>query len=126
MTGKPHPGDKIVRWEIGDSPMWLNFADPTILNIHRDPSKPWPKEYVVVPEDYDQNKWIYLAITSKRFDKEIQKEKKFITLAHPVSGSSQGEFHTRSKILRTHQLMIFSDPPSRTRLCYTRPEQHDL
>ena len=52
------------RWTLGPQPMWLNFSDPTVLNLDRRPEDFDPR-YVVIPEDYPADSWVYLLIVGR-------------------------------------------------------------
>jgi FtsP/CotA-like multicopper oxidase with cupredoxin domain len=45
LTSKVHGA---YRWEIGETPMWLNFSDPSLLHAS-DPSWTPPREYALEP-----------------------------------------------------------------------------
>lgn len=57
--GKPLPNDSFVRWAIGPKNMYLNFSDPTVLNLR---NTQWNPDYVVIPKDYPEDSWIYMVI----------------------------------------------------------------
>lgn len=82
QPGKPLPGDNFTRWSIGEDPMWLNFADPTIINLH---NTSWSKDYVVVtrPKDFKEDQWVFLAITAPPRN-ILPNKRKFVPVAHPV------------------------------------------
>ena len=83
--GRPFPCDKFFRWSMGKEPMYLNFSDPTILNLAGDP-KSFPNRKVVV--DYPQDSWVYMIITGMASGKtESDVDRKFVPAAHPVSKS---------------------------------------
>lgn len=67
---------------MGKVPMWLNFSDPTVLNLDK---KSFPDEKVVIPKNYPDGSWVYLVITS--FPPEVlgDKDRVFVAAAHPVS-----------------------------------------
>lgn len=73
---------------MGDKPMWLNFSDPT---IHHLDNKTFNPEYVVIPEDYPEDAWIYYLITA---DPHIRSRgvRGDIPASHPVSWSKQIRF----------------------------------
>ncbi|KAF2469131.1 uncharacterized protein BDR25DRAFT_394500 [Lindgomyces ingoldianus] len=61
---KKFHGD-VNRWDITDTPMWLNFSDPTIMNLKNTSFNP---EYAVVDYNYhDGNNFVYMVITSGNF-----------------------------------------------------------
>lgn len=84
-NGRPHKNDLFYRWSMGKDPMWLNFSDPTVLNLDK---KTFPDEKVVIPKNYPEGAWVYLVITS--FPPEVlgDKDRVFVAAAHPVSHPS--------------------------------------
>lgn len=86
--GRPFPCDKFTRWTMGLEPMFLNFSDPTILNLDHDPTT-FPNRKVVVNftrESLTQDSWIYmLIIGNTTVRKDV--DRVFIPSAHPVSQS---------------------------------------
>ncbi|KAF2186467.1 multicopper oxidase [Zopfia rhizophila CBS 207.26] len=60
-----HLGERFhgfLRWDITSTPMWLNFSDPTILNLD---NTTWNPEYAVIDYDYkDEGGFVYIVITS--------------------------------------------------------------
>ncbi|TAQ86576.1 hypothetical protein B7494_g5097 [Chlorociboria aeruginascens] len=77
---KPQLSDNFTRWTMGDVPLWLNFSDPTILNLN---NKTWNPDYVVIPEDMPENAWIYLLITADDMDNKWL-NRTFVAVAHPL------------------------------------------
>lgn len=57
--GRPLPNDSFARWAIGPKPMYLNFSDPTLLNLK---NTKWNPDYAVIPKDYPKDSWIYMVI----------------------------------------------------------------
>lgn len=78
---RPAPGDNFTWWSFGANPLWLNFSDPTILNLD---NTTWDKDYVVVPE-HNKDGWVYLAITSPGTPQPGLPGRSFFPVAHPVS-----------------------------------------
>lgn len=85
--GRPFPCDKFARWSMGREPMFLNFSDPTILNLAGDPNS-FPDRKVVV--NYPQDSWVYMIITGMYENRTLGKDvdRTFIPAAHPVSQSN--------------------------------------
>ena len=81
---RPAHSDNFTWWSFGDDPLWLNFSNPTILNLQ---NTTWDKDYVIIPEDYPANSWVYLVITAPASVPSVSKSKNrtFIRVAHPVS-----------------------------------------
>ena len=51
----------VNRWDLTDTPLWLDFSSPSILNLH---NKTWNPEYCIVDYNYD-DEWVYLVVTGK-------------------------------------------------------------
>lgn len=66
------------RWDLTDTPLWLNFSNPTILNLK---NTTWNPEYCVIPYDYKHG-WVYLVITGDLT--RLEKTKRRIPAAHPI------------------------------------------
>lgn len=80
-NGHPKPNDLFARWAIGAEPMFLNFSDPTILNLK---NKVWAPEKVVIPKDYPVGSWVYLIITGAKAPASGDPDRFFIPAAHPI------------------------------------------
>ncbi|KAF2875967.1 putative laccase precursor [Massariosphaeria phaeospora] len=51
-----------LRWELADTPLWLNFSDPTILNLD---NSTWNPEYAIQDYDYSNNEqFVYMVVNS--------------------------------------------------------------
>ncbi|KAI4091883.1 MAG: hypothetical protein LQ344_003840 [Seirophora lacunosa] len=61
--GHPLPNDAFVRWAIAPKAMYLNFSDPTVLNLR---NTKWNPDYAVIPKDYPEDSWIYMVIYTNR------------------------------------------------------------
>ena len=79
---------------MGRNPLWLNFSDPTILNLHAKASESdWPnKPDLAVISEVNANtaeSWIYLMITATKFPFSGERRiNAFVPAAHPVSSNS--------------------------------------
>lgn len=78
----PHAGD-FSHWVLGKQPLWLDFSDPTILQVNKRKTS-WPPAYVVVPEPVGPDKWVYLLITAQAFPFGNTKDRNFLPVNHPV------------------------------------------
>jgi hypothetical protein len=80
--GRPAATDNFSWWSFGDVPLWLDFSNPTIINLH---NTTWNPDYVVIPENLNENSWVYLVITAPSAN-DIGKNAKrsFFPVAHPV------------------------------------------
>ncbi|CAZ85230.1 unnamed protein product [Tuber melanosporum] len=56
----PMPHGNYSRWDIATLPMWLEWGNPTILNLDKNVSN-MSQELSIVPEDY-QNRWVVLVV----------------------------------------------------------------
>lgn len=74
------PTDTFARWAIGENPMFLDFSNPTIQNLK---NTTWDPNYVVIPENYPADAWVYLLITSDALPKDALRRD--VPAAHPVS-----------------------------------------
>jgi hypothetical protein len=45
------------------NPLRINFDDPIFLHLN-EVNKTWPNHWVVIPENYNDTDWVYLAINS--------------------------------------------------------------
>ncbi|KAK4159537.1 multicopper oxidase-domain-containing protein [Cladorrhinum sp. PSN259] len=73
ITGKPEYGP-IAAWGLlrntlgaAFTPLRIDFNDPTILHFNNT-SGEWPQKWIITPENYGDEDWVYLAIAgdSKR------------------------------------------------------------
>ncbi|KAI9719092.1 MAG: hypothetical protein M1812_003722 [Candelaria pacifica] len=78
--GRPLPNDTFSRWAISDRPMWLNFSDPTILNLDK---REWNPELAVVSDDSPAGSWIWMVITGNTTMSPLS-GKQFKPAAHPL------------------------------------------
>ncbi|KAJ3524320.1 hypothetical protein NM208_g12103 [Fusarium decemcellulare] len=77
---RPALGDNFTWWSFGDDPLWLNFSDPTILNLD---NKTWSKDYVVI-HDNNKDGWVYLVITAPASPQVGLPGRSFFPVAHPL------------------------------------------
>ncbi|KAG8664094.1 uncharacterized protein FPOAC1_014063, partial [Fusarium poae] len=64
-------------------PLWLNFSNPTILNLNNDT---WDPNYAVdlVVPDSKKDEWIYIAITAPPAPLVNRPDRVFAPVAHPL------------------------------------------
>ena len=84
----PAPHGNFSRWEMGPMSMWLNFSNPTILNVNQTPKYPWANESIVIQHEAQVEDWVYLLITSTGFPFGKSPNRNFVPAAHPVSLST--------------------------------------
>ncbi|PSN65113.1 hypothetical protein BS50DRAFT_575190 [Corynespora cassiicola Philippines] len=59
---RANPSHGFARWEIADTPLWINFSDPTLLNVA---NTTWNPEYVVENYNYTiPEEFVYMAINN--------------------------------------------------------------
>ncbi|RPA94820.1 Cupredoxin [Choiromyces venosus 120613-1] len=79
----PTPHGNYSRWDISMLPMWLDWGNPTILNLDRNVSS-MSQELAIVPEDY-QDKWVVLVIVGNlQFPSGHNMNKASIPTRHPI------------------------------------------
>ncbi|KAL1633404.1 hypothetical protein SLS58_011095 [Diplodia intermedia] len=66
------------RWDLTDTPMWLDFSNPTILNLE---NTTWNPEYAVIDYNYDRG-FVYLVITGN-LDR-LGDGKREVPAGHPI------------------------------------------
>lgn len=76
----PAPHGNFSRWAIGEHPLWLNFSNPTILNLN---NTDWDPELVVIPQNLKDDSWIYLLITATDIPVPTR-DRNFVAAAHPI------------------------------------------
>ena len=72
---------------MGDQPLWTDFANPLILNTQK---KDFDPKWVVIPEDYPADSWVYLLISGDHTPRPKTGNpmgRAFIPAAHPVCPS---------------------------------------
>ncbi|KAI8297329.1 hypothetical protein K4K59_003506 [Colletotrichum sp. SAR11_240] len=100
-------------WSFGKDPLWLNFSNPTILNLD---NTTWDKDYVVVTED-KKDDWVYLVITAPEKSPKGS-SRSFFPVAHPMhlhghdfALLAQGK--NSSKLASNEVTLKFDNPPRR-------------
>ncbi|KAL2043517.1 hypothetical protein N7G274_003824 [Stereocaulon virgatum] len=68
-----------LRWDLTDTPLWLNFSNPTILNLG---NTTWNPEYAIIQESYDRG-YVYIVITTQAIRKDPSKNTHSVA-AHPI------------------------------------------
>ena len=99
-TPRPQMTDKFTRWAMGDEPMFLNFSNPTILNLDNlenlERSATY-KELAVenlanhTNSNLTEHSWVYMIITGMYENGTSQRDLKrnFTPSAHPVSSKKK-------------------------------------
>ncbi|KAL8709877.1 MAG: hypothetical protein Q9220_005493 [cf. Caloplaca sp. 1 TL-2023] len=78
--GHPLPSDLFFRWAIGPRNLYLNYSEPTIMNLN---NKQWNPDYVVIPKDYPEGSWVYMVIYGNTSDVQPT-GRQTIPAAHPI------------------------------------------
>ena len=79
----PLKNDNFYWFAFGDTPMWLDLSNPTILNLA---NSTWPSTAVVIPEDAPAGAWVYLMVTAPSTPpKGSPAHIGYFPVAHPVS-----------------------------------------
>ncbi|KAI1206116.1 multicopper oxidase-domain-containing protein [Annulohypoxylon truncatum] len=83
---RPAPADNFLFWSFGKNPLWLNFSNPTILNLNNASFDP---DYVIVYDNTTENdpnnpsRWVYMVITAPDTS-QVDSKKTFVPAAHPL------------------------------------------
>uniref|UniRef100_A0A0C4DHY1 Lcc2 n=1 Tax=Fusarium oxysporum (strain Fo5176) TaxID=660025 RepID=A0A0C4DHY1_FUSOF len=80
---RPELMDNFTWWAFGENPLWLNFSNPTILNLK---NTTWNPDYAVdlVVPDSKKDKWVYIAITAPPAPIQTKPNRAFAPVAHPI------------------------------------------
>lgn len=106
--GHPLPNDAFVRWAMAPKAMYLNFSDPTVLNLR---NTKWNPDYAVIPKDYPEDSWIYMVIYTNRTSIPSS-GRRTVPAAHPVIA-----YLPRIAATAVQAANTFSDPFTRARFC---------
>ncbi|KAK0508592.1 hypothetical protein JMJ35_008868 [Cladonia borealis] len=88
--GKPSNEQQPSTFQMVKDPLWLNFSDPTIINLHKDlTNAEWDsKPDLAVVSEFSANtaeSWIYLLITVTFIPfSDGKRIKQFVPAAHPI------------------------------------------
>jgi hypothetical protein len=77
------PGD-IRKWIIKDTPMWLDWKDPTLKKLSLDEDPTFPPETVPVILDYKTDEWVYFLITSNYTMDIVNVPRNLTPSVHPM------------------------------------------
>ncbi|KAK7417078.1 hypothetical protein QQX98_004839 [Neonectria punicea] len=59
----------------GFTPLQINYSDPTLMHLDEPPAS-FPAKWVVIPENYTKDEWVYLVLTMEA--------ESSVTRAHPI------------------------------------------
>ncbi|KAK3387770.1 multicopper oxidase-domain-containing protein [Podospora didyma] len=117
-SNRPEHGDKFSWWVMGKKPLWLNFSDPTLLNLG---NTTWNEDYVVVTQNGNDETWVYMVITGPPvvpppWACDGPCDRSFVPVAHPMHLHGH-DFALLAQGNDTHQLanvtLKFDNPPRR-------------
>ena len=87
VHGHPyHPNYDRPLWSVDNLPLWLDFGEPTILNLNTENGS-WSKHLDVVTHNHKkESDWVYLVVTAPIDDTHNGKDRKrlFFPVAHPI------------------------------------------
>ncbi|KAG8528395.1 uncharacterized protein KY384_007313 [Bacidia gigantensis] len=80
------PDDKAhLRWNMDHAPIWLNYSDPTILNLdYTDEMMQRPHLDLNTLDEQEEDSWIWMVIAAPQKLNPVDGQKKFIPAAHPI------------------------------------------
>jgi hypothetical protein len=89
MPARPRQNDKFLWWSLGSNPLWLNFSEPTLLNLTLPgtltPRKNWNPDFVVIDGNYTADSWVYMVLTAPDREGVPFQKKSYFPVLHPVS-----------------------------------------
>ena len=107
------------RWKIHEAPLWINFSDPTILNLdNTEYMTEKPHLDFVSLDDQQEDEWIWMVIyTQAKPDQGTSR--KFVPAAHPIHLHG----HDFALLAQSNKSWEDEDPPTK----YSLPgAKHDL
>ena len=117
------PHGNFSRWDIHNSPMWLDFGDPTINNINN-ASFFHVADKALIAQDYGDDDWVYLIISANGTNRTSQQtalHRTFAPVAHPI------HLHGHDFVLLAQQARPFSpDDPKNGTFNYANPPRRDV
>lgn len=78
---RPGASDDFWWWALGDNPLWLDFSEPTLLNLD---TAVWNQDRVVVSKNGTDDTWVYLVVTGPPNSSVLHGGRSFFPVAHPV------------------------------------------
>ena len=86
-SGTPYiPNDKPhMRWSMDRAPIWLNYSDPTILNLdYTEAMMQRPHLDLNTLDEQEEDSWIWMVIAAPQKLNPIDGQRMFIPAAHPI------------------------------------------
>ncbi|KAF7504966.1 hypothetical protein GJ744_001547 [Endocarpon pusillum] len=114
------PHGNFTRWDFLDTPMWLNFSDPTIDHIG---DYAWgTNETAMLIENFSKDEWVYIIMTGQGTPKQVAEGKRtFLPLAHPM------HLHGHDFVLLSQQTRPFHpDDVTNGTFKYDNPPRRDV
>jgi len=102
------------RWDLTDYPLWLNFSNPTILNLK---NTTWNNEYCIVDYNYD-DQWVYLVVTGNSTHNSLNKTQ--IPAAHPI------HLHGHDFAILAQENKTYDEVESPKTFKYANPPRRDV
>ncbi|KAI0019770.1 multicopper oxidase [Xylariomycetidae sp. FL0641] len=99
------PGFPYAHWYLGDQPMWLDFSEPTILNIDASIANP---NYTVITEEFMQG-YIYLILDYAGN----------VTVTHPI------HLHGSDFVILAQSSTRYNETSSPASFNYANPPRRD-
>ncbi|KAL8952388.1 MAG: hypothetical protein Q9222_001697 [Ikaeria aurantiellina] len=114
--GHPLPSDLFFRWAIGPRNLYLNYSEPTIMNLDK---KQWNPDYVVIPKDYPEGSWVYMVIYGNTTDVQPM-GRQLIPAAHPI------HLHGHDFVLLQQSIQPYSSSSPISNLKLDNPPRRDV
>ena len=117
------PHGNFSRWDILDTPMWVDFGDPTINHIKDNESSAYLNnpEKALIAENYGENDWVYLIISVGNSTNPVaENHRRFIAAAHPI------HLHGHDFVLLAQQNRSFNPQDVDTVFKYDNPPRRDV
>ncbi|KAH8671284.1 multicopper oxidase-domain-containing protein [Xylariales sp. PMI_506] len=101
------PGFPYVHWKLGDVPLWLDFSNPTILDIPHALADP---NYIVVEEEFDKG-FVYLVMDASKFVAKV---------THPI------HLHGSDFVILAQENTPWNETTSPAFFNYNNPPRRDV
>lgn len=116
---RPEENNNFFWWALGDHPLWLNFSDPTLLNLD---TNTWPNDYVVLSKNGTAETWVYLVVTGPPKDQPGKPDRSFFPVAHPMHLHG----HDFALLAQGTDFNDLSDPKNKVKLKFDNPPRRDV
>ncbi|KAF2089865.1 multicopper oxidase [Saccharata proteae CBS 121410] len=102
-----------IRWEVGSVPLWLDFGNPTILNLE---NTTWNPEYDIVEYDYNQG-FVYLIISANL---------PTLNTTRPVPAGHPIHLHGHDFAVLAQENSTYDEVESPKNFTYANPPRRDV